>query len=106
MGNWFGKGKRGLIMGVWNVYMLVGNMFGSILVVFVFWNLNWGMSFIIFGVLMMVTGMLVWNFFVVVSEDVGLFLVNVLMLLFLVIVLDEFDEEFMVWCRLIEGGFL
>ena len=31
MGNWFGKGKRGLIMGVWNAHTSVGNMLGSIL---------------------------------------------------------------------------
>jgi hypothetical protein len=30
MGNWFGKGKRGLIMGVWNAHTSVGNMFGSL----------------------------------------------------------------------------
>ena len=31
MGNWFGKSKRGLIMGVWNAHTSVGNILGSLL---------------------------------------------------------------------------
>ena len=72
MGNWFGKGKRGLIMGVWNAHTSVGNMFGSIIAASALRSSNWGMSFIIPGVLTMLTGVLVWNFLVVSPEDVGL----------------------------------
>ena len=31
MGNWFGKSKRGLIMGVWNAHTSVGNILGSLI---------------------------------------------------------------------------
>ncbi|XWS62050.1 hypothetical protein CRYUN_Cryun07bG0177700 [Craigia yunnanensis] len=31
MGNWFGKRKRGLLMGVWNAHTSVGNISGSLL---------------------------------------------------------------------------
>lgn len=72
MGNWFGKGKRGLIMGVWNAHTSVGNMFGSLVAAAALKNAGWGMSFIIPGALTMVMGVLVWNFLVVTPEDVGL----------------------------------
>lgn len=29
--NWFGKGKRGLIMGIWNAHTSVGNIAGTVL---------------------------------------------------------------------------
>ena len=29
MGNWFGKGKRGLLMGVWNSHTSLGNIVGK-----------------------------------------------------------------------------
>ncbi|GFY99665.1 major facilitator superfamily protein [Actinidia rufa] len=32
VGNWFGKSKRGLIMGVWNSHTSVGNIIGSVVV--------------------------------------------------------------------------
>jgi len=104
MGNWFGKGKRGLIMGVWNAHTSVGNMLGSILAASALRNSNWGMSFIIPGVLMMVTGMLVWNFLVVAPEDVGLPPANAPTSSSSATALDEFDEESMARRRLIEGG--
>jgi len=72
MGNWFGKGKRGLIMGIWNAHTSVGNMLGSIIAASALRSANWGMSFIIPGVLTMLTGVLIWNFLVVAPEDVGL----------------------------------
>ena len=30
VGNWFGKEKRGLIMGLWNSYTSVRNIVGSV----------------------------------------------------------------------------
>ena len=72
VGNWFGKGKRGLVMGVWNSHTSIGNMLGSVLAASALRNSNWGMSFIIPGVLTMLAGVLVWNFLVVSPEDVGL----------------------------------
>ncbi|AQK41518.1 Putative glycerol-3-phosphate transporter 1 [Zea mays] len=34
VGNWFGKSKRGLIMGVWNAHTSIGNIAGSLLAAF------------------------------------------------------------------------
>jgi OPA family glycerol-3-phosphate transporter-like MFS transporter 1/2 len=31
VGNWFGKSKRGLIMGIWNAHTSIGNISGSLL---------------------------------------------------------------------------
>ena len=31
MANWFGKGKKGLIFGIWNSHTAVGNILGSFL---------------------------------------------------------------------------
>jgi len=31
MANWFGKGKRGLIMGIWNSHTSLGNILGALL---------------------------------------------------------------------------
>ena len=29
--NWFGKGKKGLVFGIWNAHTSVGNILGGIL---------------------------------------------------------------------------
>lgn len=31
MGNWFGKGKRGLLMGVWGINANIGNIIASVM---------------------------------------------------------------------------
>ena len=31
MANWFGKGKKGLLFGIWNSHTSVGNILGGIL---------------------------------------------------------------------------
>uniref|UniRef100_A0A8C8F7M1 Glucose-6-phosphate exchanger SLC37A2 n=1 Tax=Oncorhynchus tshawytscha TaxID=74940 RepID=A0A8C8F7M1_ONCTS len=50
IGNWFGKGKRGFIMGVWNSHTSVGNILGS-LIAGIFVSSAWGMSFIVPGII-------------------------------------------------------
>ncbi len=30
MGNWYGKGKRGAVMGIWNAHTSLGNILGSV----------------------------------------------------------------------------
>lgn len=75
MGYWFGKKKWGLIMGIWNVYIFIGNILGFLIVFFVF-KFGWGWFFIIFGIILVGGGFLVWLFFVVDFYDVGLFLFN------------------------------
>lgn len=51
IGNWFGKGRRGLIMGLWNSHTSVGNILGSLIAGY--WvSSNWGLSFIVPGLIM------------------------------------------------------
>uniref|UniRef100_A0A4W5PN04 Glucose-6-phosphate exchanger SLC37A2 n=1 Tax=Hucho hucho TaxID=62062 RepID=A0A4W5PN04_9TELE len=63
VGNWFGKGKRGFIMGVWNSHTSVGNILGS-LIAGVFVSSAWGMSFIVPGIIIASTGVLCFFFLV------------------------------------------
>ncbi|KAF6159442.1 hypothetical protein GIB67_032213 [Kingdonia uniflora] len=46
IGNWFGKRKMGLIMGVWNAHTSIGNISGSLLAASVL-QYGWGWSFIL-----------------------------------------------------------
>ncbi|KAM6911278.1 glucose-6-phosphate exchanger SLC37A2 [Lycodopsis pacificus] len=70
VGNWFGKGKRGLIMGVWNSHTSVGNILGS-LIAGVFVSSEWGMSFIVPGLIITCTGILCFFFLVEKPEHVN-----------------------------------
>ena len=57
MGNWFGKGKRGLIMGIWNSHTSVGNILGSV-IAGAFASYNWGLSFIVPGAIIATMGLI------------------------------------------------
>ncbi|CAE5980448.1 unnamed protein product [Arabidopsis arenosa] len=46
VGNWCGKEKRGLIMGVWNSHTSVGNILGSVIASSVL-DFGWGWSFVL-----------------------------------------------------------
>ncbi|KAM9846314.1 glucose-6-phosphate exchanger SLC37A2 isoform 1-T1 [Aulostomus maculatus] len=70
IGNWFGKGKRGFIMGVWNSHTSVGNILGS-LIAGVYVSSAWGMSFIVPGLIIASTGILCFFFLVENPEDVN-----------------------------------
>ncbi|XP_064650598.1 glucose-6-phosphate exchanger SLC37A2-like [Lineus longissimus] len=70
VGNWFGKGKRGFIMGVWNSHTSVGNILGSV-IPGVFVDKQWGLSFIVPGIIIFCMGIIVWLFLVPSPEDVG-----------------------------------
>ncbi|XP_057978774.1 putative glycerol-3-phosphate transporter 4 [Malania oleifera] len=70
IGNWFGKRKRGLIMGIWNAHTSVGNITGSLLAASVL-DYGWGWSFILPGALIFVGGIIVYLFLVAYPEDVG-----------------------------------
>ncbi|XP_076017490.1 glucose-6-phosphate exchanger SLC37A2 [Genypterus blacodes] len=70
VGNWFGKGKRGFIMGIWNSHTSVGNILGS-LIAGVFVSSAWGMSFIVPGLIIASTGILCFFFLVEKPEDVN-----------------------------------
>ncbi|KAA8526016.1 hypothetical protein F0562_007884 [Nyssa sinensis] len=70
IGNWFGKRKRGLIMGVWNAHTSVGNISGSLLAASVL-EYGWGWSFILPGGFIILGGIIVYLFLAAYPEDVG-----------------------------------
>ncbi|NP_001080464.1 solute carrier family 37 (glucose-6-phosphate transporter), member 1 L homeolog [Xenopus laevis] len=69
IGNWFGKGKRGLIMGVWNSHTSVGNILGSLIAGY--WVSNcWGMSFLVPGMIISFMGIICFLFLVEHPQDI------------------------------------
>uniref|UniRef100_I3KLF9 Solute carrier family 37 member 1 n=1 Tax=Oreochromis niloticus TaxID=8128 RepID=I3KLF9_ORENI len=63
IGNWFGKGRRGLIMGLWNSHTSVGNILGSLIAGY--WvSSNWGMSFIVPGLIIIIMGVVCFLFLI------------------------------------------
>uniref|UniRef100_A0A3Q3JBQ9 Major facilitator superfamily (MFS) profile domain-containing protein n=1 Tax=Monopterus albus TaxID=43700 RepID=A0A3Q3JBQ9_MONAL len=62
-GNWFGKGRRGLIMGLWNSHTSVGNILGSLIAGY--WvSSNWGLSFIVPGLIIAAMGVVCFLFLI------------------------------------------
>ncbi|KAL8040741.1 hypothetical protein ABFX02_10G118200 [Erythranthe guttata] len=70
VGNWFGKAKRGLIMGVWNSHTSVGNIIGSVVASSVL-GFGWGWSFLLPGFLIIFVSGFVYLFLVVHPESIG-----------------------------------
>uniref|UniRef100_A0A7N0VI47 Major facilitator superfamily (MFS) profile domain-containing protein n=1 Tax=Kalanchoe fedtschenkoi TaxID=63787 RepID=A0A7N0VI47_KALFE len=70
IGNWFGKRKRGLIMGVWNAHTSIGNISGSLLAAAVL-DYGWGWSFIVPGAFIALGGIIVYLFLAAYPEDIG-----------------------------------
>ena len=70
MANWFGKGKRGLVMGVWNAHTSVGNILGSLVAASML-QYGWGWSFMVPGLLIILIGILIFLFLVVEPQDIG-----------------------------------
>ncbi|XP_046743105.1 glucose-6-phosphate exchanger SLC37A2 isoform X5 [Diprion similis] len=68
--NWFGKGKRGLIFGIWNSHTSLGNILGS-LIAAEFVETDWGLSFMVPGAIMGVAGFLLFLFLAPNPVDVG-----------------------------------
>lgn len=69
--NWFGKGKRGLIMGIWNAHTSVGNIMGTVTAAALL-SWGWGWSFVVPGLMMIFLGIVIFCFLVVQPSDVGL----------------------------------
>jgi MFS transporter, OPA family, solute carrier family 37 (glycerol-3-phosphate transporter), member 1/2 len=67
VGNWFGKSKRGLIMGIWNAHTSIGNIAGSLLAAFLL-KFGWGWSFAIPSFIMVVVALVVFMFLPVSPE--------------------------------------
>uniref|UniRef100_A0AAQ5XVD9 Major facilitator superfamily (MFS) profile domain-containing protein n=1 Tax=Amphiprion ocellaris TaxID=80972 RepID=A0AAQ5XVD9_AMPOC len=73
IGNWFGKGRRGLIMGLWNSHTSVGNILGSLIAGY--WvSSNWGLSFIVPGLIIAVMGVICFLFLIERNNDTQLLL--------------------------------
>ncbi|ONK59015.1 uncharacterized protein A4U43_C08F2090 [Asparagus officinalis] len=70
MGNWLGKRKRGLIMGIWNAHTSVGNISGSLIASFML-RFGWGWSFAVPGILIVFVAVVVFLLLPVSPEIVG-----------------------------------
>ncbi|KAK8658866.1 hypothetical protein V6N13_029085 [Hibiscus sabdariffa] len=71
VGNWFGKKKRGLIMGIWNAHTSVGNISGS-LIASALLSYGWGWSFVVPGLIIAFIGLSVFLLLPVSPESVGI----------------------------------
>ncbi|KAM6093847.1 glucose-6-phosphate exchanger SLC37A1 isoform 2-T5 [Chlamydotis macqueenii] len=70
IGNWFGKGRRGLIMGIWNSHTSVGNILGSLIAAY--WvSTCWGLSFVMPGVIIAVMGIVCFLFLIEHPKDIS-----------------------------------
>ncbi|OMO98124.1 Major facilitator superfamily [Corchorus olitorius] len=70
VGNWFGKKKRGLIMGIWNAHTSVGNITGSLIAAAML-SYGWGWSFVLPGLMIAILGLVVFLLLPVSPESVG-----------------------------------
>jgi len=70
VGNWFGKSKRGLIFGIWNSHTSLGNILGT-LIAAVYVESDWGLSFMLPGVIMGAIGFINFLFLVPNPMDAG-----------------------------------
>ncbi|XP_077900822.1 glucose-6-phosphate exchanger SLC37A1 isoform X1 [Ictidomys tridecemlineatus] len=69
LSNWFGKGRRGLIMGVWNSHTSVGNILGSLIAGY--WvSTCWGLSFIVPGAIVAAMGIVCFLFLIEHPKDI------------------------------------
>ncbi|KAA8533862.1 hypothetical protein F0562_031379 [Nyssa sinensis] len=70
VGSWFGKRKRGLIMGIWNAHTSVGNITGS-LIASALLKYGWGWSMVVPGLIIAFLGLVVFLLLPVNPESVG-----------------------------------
>uniref|UniRef100_A0A5F8G5C6 Solute carrier family 37 member 1 n=1 Tax=Monodelphis domestica TaxID=13616 RepID=A0A5F8G5C6_MONDO len=69
IGNWFGKGRRGLIMGIWNSHTSVGNILGSLIAGY--WvSTCWGLSFVVPGIIIASMGTVCFLFLIEHPRDI------------------------------------
>ncbi|XP_071471106.1 glucose-6-phosphate exchanger SLC37A1 isoform X1 [Marmota flaviventris] len=69
LSNWFGKGRRGLIMGAWNSHTSVGNILGSLIAGY--WvSTCWGLSFIVPGAIVAAMGIVCFLFLIEHPKDI------------------------------------
>ncbi|KAK3158665.1 hypothetical protein QOZ80_2AG0140030 [Eleusine coracana subsp. coracana] len=70
VGNWFGKRRRGLIMGIWNAHTSVGNISGSLIAAALL-KFGWGWSFVVPGAMIALVGLMVFLFLPAGPEAIG-----------------------------------
>ena len=63
VGVWFPEGRRGFVMGVWNTHVSIGNIAGSA-VAGAFVDTEWGLSFVVPGVIIMVMSIVIYFFLI------------------------------------------
>ncbi|XP_038066222.1 glucose-6-phosphate exchanger SLC37A2-like isoform X2 [Patiria miniata] len=68
--NWYGKGRRGFIMGVWNTHTSLGNILGAV-IAGLFVDYNWAWSFIVPGAIIALMGFVVFLFLIEYPTDIG-----------------------------------
>ncbi|MBN3321605.1 G6PT2 protein, partial [Atractosteus spatula] len=68
IGNWFGKGRRGLVMGIWNCHTSIGNILGS-LIAGCWVSTHWGLSFVVPGIIIAVMGIVCFLFLIEHPDD-------------------------------------
>lgn len=71
--NWFGKRKRGLLMGLWNAHTSLGNICGSLLAARLL-RYGWGFSFLLPALLLASAALFVHLFLLASPRDAGLHL--------------------------------
>ncbi|XP_062226374.1 putative glycerol-3-phosphate transporter 1 [Phragmites australis] len=71
IGNWFGKSKRGLIMGIWNAHTSVGNISGSLIAAAML-KFGWSWSFAVPGIMISLVGLTVFLFLPVSPDVIGI----------------------------------
>ncbi|KAK4323135.1 hypothetical protein Pmani_006137 [Petrolisthes manimaculis] len=71
LSNWFGKSKRGLIFGLWNIHTSLGNILGT-LIASAFVTYNWSLSFVVPGIIIASLGVVVLFFLIPEPAMVGL----------------------------------
>ncbi|XP_060054766.1 glucose-6-phosphate exchanger SLC37A1 [Erinaceus europaeus] len=70
LGNWFGKGRRGLILGLWNSHTSMGNILGSLIAGY--WVSScWGLSFVVPGAVVATMGLVCFLFLVEHPRDIA-----------------------------------
>ncbi|KAG6418132.1 hypothetical protein SASPL_120331 [Salvia splendens] len=70
VGNWFGKKKRGLIMGIWNSHTSLGNITGCV-VASMLLRYGWGWSMVVPGFGIVFIGLVLFFFLPVSPDSVG-----------------------------------
>jgi MFS transporter, OPA family, solute carrier family 37 (glycerol-3-phosphate transporter), member 1/2 len=71
VGNWFGKRKRGLIMGIWNAHTSVGNISGSLIAAAML-KYGWCWSFTVPSIMIALVGLTVFLLLPVSPDVIGI----------------------------------